>query len=68
MGQVLSWYKVLQCRWAITTLKRKRPARLLNEGGTNACDENVKTFYCCIDFDAVDTGVQCREDRLIKLR
>ena len=45
--------------------KRKRPARLLNEGEPNTCDEiqDVKIFYRRIHFDAIQTTVQCIEDR-----
>lgn len=45
--------------------KRRSHANLMNEGETNAYFKigDVKTFYCCIYFHAIDTIVQCIEDR-----
>ena len=44
--------------------KRRSHANLVNEGETNAYFKigEVKTFYCCIYFDAIDTIVLCMED------
>ena len=50
--------------------KRKRPAKLLNENEASLYDEvsDVKIFYRCIYFDAIDTVTNCIKIRFSQLR
>ena len=50
--------------------KWKRPAKLLNENEASLYDEvsDVKIFYRCIYFDAIDTVTNCIKIRFSQLR
>ena len=62
--------EVLEITQPSLSHKRKRPAKLLNENEASLYDEvsDVKIFYRCIYFDAIDTVTNCIKIRFSQLR
>ena len=62
--------EVLEITQPSLSHKRKRPAKLLNENEASLYDEvsDVKIFYRCIYFDAIDTVTNCIKVRFSQPR